>query len=93
MARKKGPKRAELAQIRKTAGFTQERFAEKLGVDYTTPSRWETGESDRAMRRPVVSPVQPGGIGGIFLGLMTYPEPKGTPGTRACQESDSHAQA
>ncbi|MBP5897379.1 transposase [Streptomyces sp. LBUM 1488] len=30
-----------------------------------------------ATRRLVVSPVQPGGIGGIFLGLMAYLDPKG----------------
>ncbi|MCX4869512.1 hypothetical protein OG571_02190 [Streptomyces sp. NBC_01369] len=30
-----------------------------------------------ATRRLVVSPAQPGGIGGIFLGLMAYPDPKG----------------
>jgi hypothetical protein len=30
-----------------------------------------------ATRRLVVSPAQPGGIGGIFLGLMAYLDPKG----------------
>lgn len=30
-----------------------------------------------ATRRLVVSPAQPGGIGGRFLGLMAHPDPKG----------------
>lgn len=30
-----------------------------------------------ATRRLVVSPAQPGGIGGIFLGLMAHLDPKG----------------
>jgi hypothetical protein len=39
-----------------------------------------------AARRPVVFPVQPGGIRRIFLGLMAYLDLKGE-GTIACQES------
>ena len=27
---------------------------------------------------------------GVFLGLMTYPGPKGPRGTTACQETDGH---
>ena len=34
-------------------------------------------DDECATRRPVVSPVQPGGIGGRSLGLMAYLEPKG----------------
>ncbi|MGH3547869.1 MAG: hypothetical protein ACRDQU_07090 [Pseudonocardiaceae bacterium] len=33
-----------------------------------------------AMRRFAVFPAQPGGIGGVFLGLMAYLEPKGDQG-------------
>jgi hypothetical protein len=34
-------------------------------------------DDECATRRPVVSPVQPGGIGGRSLGLMADLEPKG----------------
>ncbi len=39
-------RRHRLAQRRKTVGFTQEGFAEQLGVDATTVRRWETGETE-----------------------------------------------
>jgi hypothetical protein len=32
-------------------------------------------------------------LGGMFLGLMAYPDPKGTKGTIACQRSSGRAQA
>ncbi len=38
------PRRA-LAAARKTAGFTQEGLAERMGVDRSTVARWEAGES------------------------------------------------
>lgn len=40
-------------------------------------SRWPIEECLCATRRSAVFPVQPGGIGGRFLGLMAYPAPKG----------------
>jgi transposase len=43
--------------------------------------RWQC-----AMRRLVVSPAEPGGTGGRFLGPMAYLDPKGE-GTIACQKS------
>ena len=45
MAQKKKAKREEFAQVRKSAGYTQEQLAEALGVERGTPSRWETGEA------------------------------------------------
>ena len=38
--KKKKPKRTQFAQARKTAGYTQEQFAEALNIDRSTPSRW-----------------------------------------------------
>jgi SRSO17 transposase len=40
-------------------------------------SRWTIEECLCATRRSAVSPAQPGGTGGRFLGLMAYPAPKG----------------
>ncbi|WP_413804373.1 hypothetical protein [Streptomyces sp. OE57] len=39
--------------------------------------RWSVEECLCATRRSAVSPVQPGGIGGRFLGSMAYLMPKG----------------
>jgi transcriptional regulator with XRE-family HTH domain len=38
--------RSSLRRARKAAGFTQESLAEKIGVDRTTPIRWERGEAE-----------------------------------------------
>jgi hypothetical protein len=38
---------------------------------------WHIEKSLCATRRPVVSPMQSGGTGGRFLGLMAYSAPKG----------------
>jgi transcriptional regulator with XRE-family HTH domain/tetratricopeptide (TPR) repeat protein len=43
MARKKMARREQFAEVRRTAGYTQEQLAEALGIDRGTPSRWETG--------------------------------------------------
>lgn len=39
-------KRVRLAQRRKSAGFSQEKLAEHLGVERTTVTRWETVKAD-----------------------------------------------
>lgn len=39
-------KRARLAQRRKSMGFSQEKLAERLGVERSTVVRWETAESE-----------------------------------------------
>ena len=39
-------KRVRLARSRKTAGYTQESFAEALGVDRSTVVRWEAGDHE-----------------------------------------------
>jgi transcriptional regulator with XRE-family HTH domain len=40
-----GQRRHRLASARKTAGFSQERLAEAIGVERTTVMRWERGET------------------------------------------------
>ncbi|ADD41700.1 helix-turn-helix transcriptional regulator [Stackebrandtia nassauensis] len=39
-------KRSRLAQRRKAAGFSQEKLAERLGVERSTVVRWETAETE-----------------------------------------------
>jgi transcriptional regulator with XRE-family HTH domain len=39
-------KRVRLARARKAAGYTQESFAEALGVDRSTVARWEAGDHE-----------------------------------------------
>jgi transcriptional regulator with XRE-family HTH domain/tetratricopeptide (TPR) repeat protein len=65
MARRKKFKREQFAEVRKTAGYTQEQLAEALNIDRGAPSRWETGvASPSAYLRPKlakllkVSPVE-----------------------------------
>lgn len=36
----------EIRAIRKSLKFTQERFAQKLGVSFATVNRWENGASE-----------------------------------------------
>lgn len=36
----------EIKAIRKSLKFTQERFAQKLGVSFATVNRWENGVSE-----------------------------------------------
>ncbi|MGH3622904.1 MAG: helix-turn-helix domain-containing protein, partial [Sciscionella sp.] len=49
-------KRRHLAQRRKSLGFTQETFAERLEVDATTVRRWETGvASPQPWLRPKIA--------------------------------------
>lgn len=40
------PRRQHLAQRRKAVGFTQEVFAERLGVERSTVVRWEAGDTE-----------------------------------------------
>lgn len=39
-------KRVRFAQRRKSAGYSQERLAERLGIERSTVGRWETGETE-----------------------------------------------
>lgn len=39
-------KRIRFAQRRKSAGYSQERLAERLGIERSTVGRWETGETE-----------------------------------------------
>jgi transcriptional regulator with XRE-family HTH domain len=40
------PRRRTFAERRRALGYSQEALAEKLGIDRTTVSRWERGETD-----------------------------------------------
>ncbi len=49
-------KRRSFAHARKTAGYTQEGLAERLGVDRTTVARWEAGEYEpQPWQRPRIA--------------------------------------
>lgn len=49
-------KRRSFAQARKTAGYTQEGLAERLGVDRTTVARWEAGYTEpHPWQRPKIA--------------------------------------
>jgi len=49
-------RREQFAQVRKTAGYTQEQLAEALGIERGAPSRWETGVvSPAAYLRPRIA--------------------------------------
>lgn len=51
-------RRRRLARRRKVLGYTQEQLAEQLGVDRTTVSRWEAGETEpHAWQRPNIADV------------------------------------
>ncbi len=39
-------RRAQLAQRRRAAGYSQEQLAERLGIERSTVSRWERGETE-----------------------------------------------
>lgn len=39
-------KRVRFAQRRKSAGYSQERLAQRLGIERSTVGRWETGETE-----------------------------------------------
>lgn len=39
-------KRMRLAQRRKSAGYSQDKLAERLGIERSTVVRWETAESE-----------------------------------------------
>jgi transcriptional regulator with XRE-family HTH domain len=50
------PRRQRLAQRRKAVGFTQEVFAERLGVECSTVVRWEAGDTEPSpWRRPKIA--------------------------------------
>jgi transcriptional regulator with XRE-family HTH domain len=52
------PPFATLAQRREAAGFTQESFAERIGVDRTTVGRWERGvQQPQPWQRPLIGAV------------------------------------
>jgi transcriptional regulator with XRE-family HTH domain len=51
-------RRKQLAERRKSCGFTQDRLAEGLGVDVTTVRRWEAGSASPQPRlRPKIAQV------------------------------------
>lgn len=41
-----GARRSRFAQRRKAVGFSQERLAERLGIDRSTVARWEAGDNE-----------------------------------------------
>lgn len=46
MSRGKGDERAaKIRQLRSKLGLTQEQFAAKVGVTFSTVNRWESGKS------------------------------------------------
>jgi transcriptional regulator with XRE-family HTH domain len=47
--KKQRVRREQFAQVRKTAGYTQEKLAEALGIERGAPSRWETGAASPAV--------------------------------------------
>jgi transcriptional regulator with XRE-family HTH domain len=64
-------RRNRLAQRRKARGYTQESFAEALGVDRTTVQRWERGEVEpQPHQRPRVAEllnVEPEELGSLLV--------------------------
>ncbi|WP_432095856.1 helix-turn-helix transcriptional regulator [Streptomyces sp. bgisy100] len=51
-------KRRRLAEHRKACGFSQEEFAEAVGVDRSTVQRWENGKTDpQPWQRPKIAKV------------------------------------
>ena len=67
-------RRSRLAQRRKALGYSQDAFAEVLGVDRSTVARWERGESEPLPYiRPKLARVL--GVTAAELGRLLLPSP------------------